>query len=153
MDTEEFEGAGNAGASLTYPQQVGTSKKGGLCMLKGHPCKVVDIATAKTGKHGSAKAKLTGIDIFNGTKHEEMSPTSHNIDVPYVVRTEYTLVDIGDDNYLHLMNEAGDIKEDVKILDDEVGADIREGFNKGQTLIIGVLNAMAQEKVITSKEA
>ena len=33
-------------------------------MIKGHPCKVVDVSHAKPGKHGAAKANIVGIDIF-----------------------------------------------------------------------------------------
>jgi translation initiation factor 5A len=36
---EEFD-QGDAGSTDTVPQQAGTIKKGGYCMLKGFPCKV-----------------------------------------------------------------------------------------------------------------
>jgi translation initiation factor 5A len=38
-DNEEFD-QGDAGSTDTTPQQAGTIKKGGYCMLKGFPCKV-----------------------------------------------------------------------------------------------------------------
>ena len=38
-------------------------------MLKGFPCKVIEYITSKTGKHGHAKAKITGLDIFTGKKY------------------------------------------------------------------------------------
>jgi translation initiation factor 5A len=37
-----------------------------VVLLKGQPCKVIEMTTSKTGKHGHAKANITGIDIFNG---------------------------------------------------------------------------------------
>lgn len=40
QDQENFE-KGEAGASHTYPQTAGTVKKGGYCMLKGFPCRVI----------------------------------------------------------------------------------------------------------------
>ena len=40
---------------------AGSLKKGDLVMIKGHPCKVMSMSTAKTGKHGSAKAMVTGM--------------------------------------------------------------------------------------------
>ena len=77
-DDETFEAAGAAGA-LTYPIQCSALRKNGYAMLKGHPCKIVDMSTSKTGKHGHAKVNLTGVDIFDGKKYEDMSPSTHNM--------------------------------------------------------------------------
>ena len=66
---EDFQ-TGEAGGTGTEKVSAGGLKKGDLCMLKGHPCKVVSFSTAKVGKHGSAKAMITGIDIFSASKYE-----------------------------------------------------------------------------------
>ena len=75
----------------------------------------MEITTSKTGKHGHAKANITGIDIFTEKKYEDSCPTSHNIDVPNVVRKEYQLVDIANDGFVTLMEEDGSQKEDLKL--------------------------------------
>ncbi len=87
-DNEEFEQV-SSGAAGTFPQQAGSIKKGGYIVLNGRPCKVVETATSKTGKHGHAKINVTALDIFTGKKIEDMFPTSHNVDVPEVSRAEY----------------------------------------------------------------
>ena len=141
-----------SGASLTIPSQVGSLKKNGYVIIKEHPCRIVDMSVAKVGKHGSAKAKITGIDIFTSNKYEEIHPTSHNVDVPVVTRQDWTLVDIARDGFASLMNDNGDQREDIKIPDDEEGAKIRQLFDSGATISVTVLIAMGFEKIVQGKE-
>merc|ERR1711981_196115 len=91
-DDETFEAAGAAGA-LTYPIQCSALRKNGYAMLKGHPCKIVD--------------------IFDGKKYEDMSPSTHNMEVPNVSRIEYNLIDVTEEGYLSLMDDSGDVRDDL----------------------------------------
>ncbi|EPS66904.1 hypothetical protein M569_07874, partial [Genlisea aurea] len=82
MSDEEhhFESKADAGASKTFPQQAGTIRKNGYIVIKGRPCKVVEVSTSKTGKHGHAKCHFVAIDIFTAKKLEDIVPSSHNCD-------------------------------------------------------------------------
>merc|ERR1739849_73980 len=92
----------DAGASATYPMGAGEIRKGSHLMIKGHPCKCAEVSTSKTGKHGHAKAHIVGIDIFTEKKYEDLCPTSHNVDVPFVKRTEYQRLNIEADGQVSL---------------------------------------------------
>ena len=60
---EDFSG-GSAGASETYPAQCSSLRKGGHVMVKGRPCKIVEMSTSKTGKHGHAKVRVESMTGF-----------------------------------------------------------------------------------------
>ena len=69
---------GDAGASSTYPMQCSALRKNGFVVLKGRPCKIVEMSTSKTGKHGHAKVNALpglpwrwGFDhLYSITEHE-----------------------------------------------------------------------------------
>ena len=126
-------------------------------MIKGHPCKVVNFSTAKTGKHGAAKAMVTGIDIFNSNKYECTFSSTESVDAPVCVKKEYTLSYIDDEGFMSLMNESGEIKEDLKIPEDDWLKDVaeraREILEKAERqCIVVVVSAMGTEKMIIAKE-
>ena len=50
---------GDAGSSETYPQQCSALRKNGHVVIKSRPCKIVEMSTSKTGKHGHAKVLYT----------------------------------------------------------------------------------------------
>ena len=60
---EQFENA-ISGESLTYPLQCSALRKNGHVMIKGNPCKIVEMTTSKTGKHGHAKASGCFTEIW-----------------------------------------------------------------------------------------
>jgi translation initiation factor 5A len=148
---QTFEHAAS-GASLTYPMQCSALRKNGHVVIKGRPCKIVDMSTSKTGKHGHAKVHLVAIDIFTGKKLEDICPSTHNMDVPNVKRDEYQLVNI-DDGFLNLMTSDGTPKDDVKVPEGDLGKDIQAGFEDGKDLLVTIISSMNEEAAISCKEA
>lgn len=80
--TEDYDfNSGDAEASLSFPMKASSIRKGGYALLKGFPCKVVEMMTAQPGKHGHSKIHFIGLDIFTGKKHEDIYPSKDVIEV------------------------------------------------------------------------
>ncbi|KAH7642231.1 eukaryotic translation elongation factor 5 isoform X1 [Dermatophagoides farinae] len=152
MDEGDDYSAANAGASKTYPVQCSSLRKNGFVMIKGRPCKVMEMSTSKTGKHGHAKVHLVGLDIFTNKKYEDICPSTHNIDVPNVSRNDFQLIDVSDDGFVTLMNDKGDTRDDLRLPEAELGQKIREEFGKDDTtVIVTVMSAVDEEAIIACK--
>merc|ERR1739838_128476 len=154
MSSEEhdfhFE-TGDAGGSGVYPMAAGAVKKGSHCMLKGWPCKVTDYSTAKVGKHGSAKAKIIGADIFTNNKYEEICPTSHNVEIPVVSRKTYTLMAITE-GFTSLLDDDGTTRDDIAVPTGEIGKKIEEMLENGDcTISVVVMAAVGREQIVEAK--
>merc|ERR1712141_755695 len=152
-DDHDFECA-DAGASKTYPQQCSALRKGGYVLLKSKPCKIVEMSTSKTGKHGHAKVHMVGLDIFTGKKLEDICPSTHNMEVPNVTRIEYEVIDCDDEGYLELLDEMGEPRSDLKVTEIcnvttvQGVKEVMEGAEKdGKNTIATVWKAMGQESI------
>lgn len=102
----------------------------------------MSMSTSKTGKHGHAKMNIVGVDVLTNKKYEDMTPTSHNVWVPIVTKTEYQVIDVAD-GFVHIMDEDGNPIEDVKLPDDEeMSNGIQEAFAAGdKDVLVTVLQA------------
>merc|ERR1712136_201724 len=77
---------------------------------------VAEVSTSKTGKHGHAKAHIVALDLFTNKKYEDLCPTSHNVEVPFVNKTEYQLLSAdGDTGEVQLLTESGETKDDISL--------------------------------------
>ena len=150
-DVETFESTESG--SSTFPQQCSALKKNGFVVMGGRPSKIMEMSTSKTGKHGGAKIRLVGIDIFNGKKYEEICPSTHNMDVPNVRRLEFQLIDITEDGFVSLLDNSGNTKDDLKLPEGELGESLRAAFDEGRDLTVAVVAALDEEHIMTFKDS
>ena len=156
--------------SSCYPVSAGSIKKGSFMVMSSlpfsvwtfsllaipleRPVRVSETMVSKVGKHGHAKIRIIGVDIFNGKKYEEIHPSSHNVLVPYVGRADYTLVDVHSDGFLSLMNSKGDIIESLKLPEGEIGEQIQASFDSSEDeIIVNTISAMGMEQICGMKKA
>jgi translation initiation factor 5A len=124
-DNQDFQQA-SSGASESFPMQCSALRKNGFVLIKDRPCKIVEMSTSKTGKHGHAKVHLVGIDIFNGKKNEDICPSTHNMMVPNVIRKEYGLIDISDDGFVSILDDdKNETRDDIRLPADEALSESR----------------------------
>jgi translation initiation factor 5A len=72
------------GESMTKPMDVGELRVGGYMMIEGEPCKIMDITKSKPGKHGSAKARIVAIGVFDNQKRQFVKPVDSGAEVPII---------------------------------------------------------------------
>ena len=56
-----------------------------------------------------------------------------------------------DDDYLSLMDDNGDTREDLKLPEGDLGKEISTKFDNDETFLVTVLKAMDEEAVIATK--
>jgi translation initiation factor 5A len=69
---------------MTKPIDVGSLRVGGYMIIDGEPCHIVDITKSKPGKHGSAKARIVAIGVFDDQKRQFVKPVDSNTEVPII---------------------------------------------------------------------
>ena len=85
------------------PGTANELKLGKYVMMDDEPCRVVEMQVSATGKHGAAKMRITGIGIFDGSKHTLLKPGDADVDIPMVERKIAQVVSI-DGEIAHLMD-------------------------------------------------
>lgn len=53
-------------------------------MVDNEPCRIVDYTKSKPGKHGSAKARVVAIGVFDGVKRSFVKPVDSQVEVPLI---------------------------------------------------------------------
>jgi translation initiation factor 5A len=63
---------------------VGELRVGGYMIIDGEPCRIMDITKSKPGKHGSAKARIVAIGVFDNQKRQFVKPVDSGAEVPII---------------------------------------------------------------------
>ena len=88
---------------MSKPTDVGSLKVGHHVLINNEPCRIVEYEKSKPGKHGSAKARIVAINIFDGAKRSIVSPVSARVDVPIIEKRNGQVISISG-NSVQLMD-------------------------------------------------
>jgi len=133
------------------PLQASAFRKGTNIILKDKPCKVVEMSTSKTGKHGHAKVNFTGIDIFTGKKYKEIQGSTHPMLTFDSVKAEYSVMGVSDDGSVSLLDEKGNTREDMSLpADEELAEKIKTAVEDGsKEVFVSVLTALGVSQIMS----
>jgi translation initiation factor 5A len=105
---------------------LGSLKVGSYIMIDGEPCRIVSYDHSKPGKHGSAKARVAAMGVFDGSRHSLVSPVSANVEVPLIDKRNGQVISISD-RMLQIMDlETFEVFE-TSAVEDEIRDKIRQG--------------------------
>ncbi|MCX8204304.1 MAG: translation initiation factor IF-5A [Candidatus Nezhaarchaeota archaeon] len=66
------------------PVDAGSLKVGSYIVIDDVPCRIVEMEKSKPGKHGSAKARIVAIGLFDGVKRSIVVPVDQKVEQPVV---------------------------------------------------------------------
>lgn len=69
---------------MSKPMELGALKVGSYVIVDDAPCRIVSYTKSKPGKHGSAKARVVAIGVFDGGKRSFVKPVSAKVEVPLI---------------------------------------------------------------------
>ncbi len=69
---------------MSKPMDLGALRVGSYIILDGEPCRIMNYTKSKPGKHGSAKARIVAIGVFDNAKRTIVKPVSAQVEVPLI---------------------------------------------------------------------
>lgn len=82
---------------MSKPVDVGALKVGHNIFIDGEPCRIVAFEKSKPGKHGSAKARIVAIGLFDDVKRSIVSPVDARVEVPIIEKRGGQVVSVSPD--------------------------------------------------------
>ena len=101
-------------------------KVGRYVIIDDEPCVIKSIAKSKPGKHGSAKARIDAVGIFDHQKRSIVQPVTTKVYVPVVERKSGQVLTISE-NSVQLMDMS-----DYSTLDVPLTLDDRKKVEEGK---------------------
>jgi len=137
---------------MSKPTELGSLKIGSYILLPvsdqptGDPCRITEYDTSKPGKHGSAKARIVGVGIFDGQKRPHVGPVSQQIHLPLIDKRTGQIISIVGPK-IQVMDSESFETIDVEIIEEELEGTLQQGND------IEYWNVMGSTKIMRKKSS
>jgi len=137
---------------MSKPTELGSLKIGSYILLpvsdqpSGEPCRLTEYDTSKPGKHGSAKARIVAVGIFDGQKRPHVGPVSQQIHVPLIDKRAGQIISIVDSK-IQVMDSETFETLDVDMIEEELEGTLQQGND------IEYWNVMGRTKIMRKKSS
>jgi len=137
---------------MSKPTELGSLKIGSYILLPvsdqptGDPCRITEYDTSKPGKHGSAKARIVGVGIFDGQKRPHVGPVSQQIHVPLIDKRAGQIISIVGSK-IQVMDSESFETIDVEMIEEELEGTLQQGDD------IEYWNVMGRTKIMRKKSS
>ena len=82
------------GESEIRNEEMGSLKPGNYVIMDGEACEIKSIEKSKTGKHGSAKCRVTVLALLTGSKKVGLYVCSEKVEVPIIEKKSAQVLSI-----------------------------------------------------------
>jgi len=79
---------------MSKPVDLGSLKEGSYIIIDNEACRIVSYDKSKPGKHGSAKARVVAMGLFDNVKRSMVSPVASMVHVPIVEKRGGQIISI-----------------------------------------------------------
>jgi len=137
---------------MSKPTELGSLKIGSYILLpvsdqpSGEPCRLTEYDTSKPGKHGSAKARIVAVGIFDGQKRPHVGPVNMQIHVPLIDKRAGQIISIVGSK-IQVMDSETFETLDVDMIEEELEGTLQQGDD------IEYWNVMGRTKIMRKKSS
>ncbi len=137
---------------MSKPTELGSLKVGSYILLPvsdqptGEPCRITEYDTSKPGKHGSAKARIVAVGIYDGQKRPHVGPVSMQIHVPLIDKRTGQIISIVGSK-IQVMDSETFETIDVDMINEELEGTLEQGKD------IEYWNVMGRTKIMRIKSS
>jgi len=122
---------------MSKPVDVGSLKEGKYVIIDGEPCRIVSYAKSKPGKHGSAKARVVAIGIFDGVKRTFVKPVDAQVEVPIIDKRDGQVVAVLPNSVQIMDMETYEVFESQLPEEEEIKSRLQPGVEVEYWRILG----------------